>query len=189
MTLKFARSVWKLNFGTARRSIGSAKTSITSTRLAIAGRNGLLLCAEHRLGAGFSVVGHTWHRRLLGFDETGVTFRYKDYRRDDPDRQQVMTLFTDEFIRRFLLHVLPRGFHRIRHYGLLAGSARMDNLVQARRLLEAPVVEQPESDLPDDARPPCPYCGGRMIVIESFARWCQPRAPPASTLPIRELVP
>ena len=62
------------------------------------------------------------NRRLIAFDETGVTFRYKDYRRDDPERQQVMTLATDEFIRRFLLHVLPRGFHRIRHYGLLAGS-------------------------------------------------------------------
>lgn len=129
------------------------------------------------------------NRRLIAFDERGVTFRYKDYRRDDPERQQVMTLATEEFIRGFLLHVLPRGFHRIRHYGLLAGSARKDNLAQARRLLEAPVVEQPELDLPDDARPPCPCCGGRMIVIESFARWCQPRAPPAPTPPIRELVP
>jgi Putative transposase len=55
--------------------------------------------------------------RLLRFDEAGVTFRYKDYRRDGADRQQTMTLATDEFIRRFLLHVLPRGFHRIRHYG------------------------------------------------------------------------
>lgn len=129
------------------------------------------------------------NRRLIACDENGVTFRYKDYRRDDPERQQMMTLATDEFIRRFLLHVLPRGFHRIRHYGLLAGSARKDNLAQARQLLEAPVVEQPEPDLPDDARPPCPCCGGRMIVIETFARWCQPRAPPAPALPIRELVP
>ena len=62
--------------------------------------------------------------RLMAFDETGVTFRYKDYRRDGAGRQQFMTLAADEFIRRFLLHVLPRGFHRIRHYGLLAGSAR-----------------------------------------------------------------
>src|SRR5579862_8273333 len=64
------------------------------------------------------------NRRLIAFDETGVTFRYKDYRRDGADRQQVMTLASHEFIRRFLLHVLPRGFHRIRHYGLLAGATR-----------------------------------------------------------------
>ena len=129
------------------------------------------------------------NRRLIAFDETGVTFRYKDYRRDDPERQQVMTLATDEFIRRFLLHVLPRGFHRIRHYGLLAGSARKDNLAQARRLLAAPVADDTGSDETAEVSPPCPCCGGRMIVIESFARWCQPRAPPAPALPIRELVP
>lgn len=129
------------------------------------------------------------NRRLIGFDETGVTFRYKDYRRDASERQQVMTLATDEFIRRFLLHVLPRGFHRIRHYGLLAGSSRKDNLAQARRLLSAP---DPDAAVPDEVsevRPPCPCCGGRMIVIEVFARWCQPRAPPATITPARELEP
>ena len=68
------------------------------------------------------------NRRLIAFDESGVTFRYKDYRRDGAERQQAMTLAADEFIRRFLLHVLPRGFHRIRHYGLLAGSARKANI-------------------------------------------------------------
>jgi hypothetical protein len=72
------------------------------------------------------------NRRLLAFDKTGVTFRYKDYRRHDADRQRVMTLGTDEFIRRFLLHVLPRGFHRIRHYGLLASSARKASLPRVR---------------------------------------------------------
>jgi Putative transposase len=77
------------------------------------------------------------NRRLLAFDETGVTFRYKDYRRDGADRQQVMTLGGDEFIRRFLLHVLPRGFHRIRRYGLLASSARQVSLARARELLAA----------------------------------------------------
>jgi hypothetical protein len=129
------------------------------------------------------------NRRLIAFDERSVTFRYKDYRRDDAERQQVMTLAADEFIRRFLLHVLPRGFHRIRHYGLLAGSARRNNLAQARRLLAAPV---PDAVLPGDTtevRPPCPCCGGRMIVIEAFARWRQPRAPPMPTSPIRELLP
>jgi hypothetical protein len=129
------------------------------------------------------------NRRLLGFDETGVTFRYKDYRRDDPERQQVMTLAADEFIRRFLLHVLPRGFHRIRHYGLLAGSARKDSLAQARRLLAAPVPDEAGPDEVADVRPPCPCCGGRMVVIETFARWCQPRAPPVPTAPIRKFAP
>lgn len=71
------------------------------------------------------------NRRLITFDETVVTFRYTDYRRDDCDWRQNMTLAVDEFIRRFLLHVLPRGFHRIRHYGLLAGSTRKTSLARA----------------------------------------------------------
>jgi hypothetical protein len=119
------------------------------------------------------------NRRLLAFDETGVTFRYKDYRRDGGERQHVMTLATDEFIRRFLLHVLPRGFHRIRHYGLLASSARRTSLARARELLA--VAPPPDEDMakePLDARPPCPCCGGHMIIIETFARWSQPRTPP-----------
>jgi len=124
------------------------------------------------------------NRRILAFDETGVTFRYKDYRRDGADRQQVMTLGTAEFIRRFLLHLLPRGFHRIRHYGLLAGSARKASLARARELLA--VAPPPDDDVPEeplDARPPCPCCGGHMIIIETFARWSQPRAPPHGTTP------
>jgi hypothetical protein len=129
------------------------------------------------------------NRRVIAFDETGVTFRFKDYRRDGPERQRVMTLATDEFIRRFLLHVLPRGFHRIRHYGLLAGSARRECLERARRLLAvAPPVEDEPEEI-DDHRPPCPCCGGHMVVIETFARWHQPRAPPSAAAPIRELVP
>ena len=128
------------------------------------------------------------NRRLLGFDETGVTFRYKDYRRHDPDRQQVMTLATDEFIRRFLLHVLPRGFHRIRHYGLLAGASRKENLAQARRLLAVPPQADEAPGETVEVRPPCPCCGGRMIVIEVFARWRQPRAPPVQAAPARILV-
>jgi len=124
------------------------------------------------------------NRRLLAFDETGVTFRYKDYRRSAPERQQVMTLAADEFIRRFLLHVLPRGFHRIRHYGLLAGTARKASLALARELLAvAPPPNDDTSEEPLDTRPPCPCCGGRMIVIETFARWRQPRAPPDASAP------
>jgi hypothetical protein len=128
--------------------------------------------------------------RLISFDKSGVTFRYKDYRRDGADRQQVMTVATDEFIRRFLLHVLPRGFHRMRHYGLLAGSARKAGLALARELLN--VTAPPETDTSEesaDFRPPCPCCGGRMIVIETFERWRQPRGPPDKTSPNRETVP
>jgi hypothetical protein len=127
------------------------------------------------------------NRRLISFDESGVTFRYKDYRRHGPERQQIMTLAADEFIRRFLLHVLPRGFHRIRHYGLLASSTRKANLELARKLLGAtppPAVDAPAE--PTDARPPCPCCGGQMVVIETFERWCQPRAPPAPAPSNRE---
>ena len=118
--------------------------------------------------------------RLIGFDETGVTFRYKDYRRGGAERQQMMTLSADEFIRRFLIHVLPRGFHRIRHYGLLASSTHKDAMALARKLLDvAAPVEELEPDEPSDSRPPCPCCGGHMTIIETFVRWCQPRAPPA----------
>jgi hypothetical protein len=121
------------------------------------------------------------NRRLISFDESGVSFRYKDYRRASADRQQVMTLAADEFIRRFLLHVLPRGFHRIRHYGLLAGAARKASLALARELLD--VAPPPDEDTPEqplDPRPPCPCCGARMVVIETFACWSQPRAPPSA---------
>jgi hypothetical protein len=127
------------------------------------------------------------NRRLITFDETGVSFRYKDYRRGEADRQQVMTLAADEFIRRFLIHVLPRGFHRIRHYGLLAGSTRKASLALARELLD--VASPPDVDTPgepEDFRPPCRCCGGRMTIIETFERWKQPRGPPHATATNRE---
>jgi hypothetical protein len=128
--------------------------------------------------------------RLSRFDENGVTFRYKDYRRSGADRQQVTTLATDEFIRRFLLHVLPRGFHRIRHYGLLAGAFRKTNLDRARQLLAVapPALDNPSAE-PDNFRPPCPCCGGRMIVIETFERRKQPRGPPDARTTNRETAP
>jgi Putative transposase/Transposase zinc-binding domain len=129
------------------------------------------------------------NRRLIAFDRQGVTLRYKDYRRDGPERQRVMTLSADEFIRRFLAHVLPRGFHRIRHYGLLAASSRKTSIALARQLLNvAPPPDDADVIEPVDVRPPCPCCGGHMIVIEALERWQQPRAPPASPEPIRELV-
>jgi len=119
--------------------------------------------------------------RIIRFDEDGVTFRYKDYRRDGAERQQVMTLAADEFIRRFLLHDLPKGFHRIRHYGLLAGGTRKDNLERARQLLAvAPSAADDIPAEPPDARPPCPCCGGHMVIVEVFERRYQPRAPPSS---------
>jgi hypothetical protein len=122
--------------------------------------------------------------RLLRFDETGVTFRYKDYRRGGADRQQVMTLTADEFIRRFLLHALPKGFHRIRHYGLLASGTRKESLERARRLLAvAPPAADNVAVEPQPKLPPCPCCGGHMIMIEIVERRYRPRAPPSSVSP------
>ena len=121
--------------------------------------------------------------RLIACDRAGVTFRWKDYRAEGRDRQKVMTLATAEFIRRFLIHVLPSGFHRIRHYGLLASGTRADNIANARRLLDVP-AEQHEAG--DDSRAedaelshPCPCCGGRMVIIETFQRGSSPRYRPA----------
>ena len=120
--------------------------------------------------------------RLLRFDADGVTFRYKNYREAGTARQQIMTLAADEFIRRFLLHALPRGFHRIRHYGLLASARRKDHLERARRLLN--VAPAPADDPPAEleAPPLCPCCGGTMVIIEVFERRYQPRAPPPPSL-------
>jgi Putative transposase len=117
--------------------------------------------------------------RLIAFDSADVTFRYKDYRRSGPQRQQLMTLDAHEFMRRFLLHVLPQGFHRIRHYGLFASVTRKANIARVRELLA--VVAPPEAivtEEPPDLLPPCPCCGGRMRIIETFERWMEPRAPP-----------
>jgi hypothetical protein len=118
--------------------------------------------------------------RLIADDQRGVTFHYKDYRADGLARRKVMTLATDEFIRRFLLHILPRGFHRIRHYGLFASTGRAGNISRLRELLgSAPPAEAsatPSQDEPaETVLPPCPCCGGRMIVIEFFERGMQPR--------------
>jgi hypothetical protein len=95
-----------------------------------------------------------------------------------------MTLQVDEFIRRFLLHVLPKGFHRIRHYGLLASGGRKANVARARELLAVPVIKATTaSDEPSDPRPSCPCCGGRMVVIEIFEPTFRARAPPRLRLP------
>jgi hypothetical protein len=126
--------------------------------------------------------------RLIACDRSGVTFRWKDYRAEGRDRQKVMTLTTGEFIRRFLIHVLPSGFHRIRHYGLLASGTRADNIARARRLLDVAAAQpqagdtdHAEANEPKSPEHLCPCCGGRMIVIETFQRGSSPRYPPAAS--------
>ena len=125
------------------------------------------------------------NRRLVAADDGGVSFRWKDYRIEGPDRWKTMTLTPHEFIRRFLIHVLPGGFHRIRHYGLLASGTRAANIARARELLAVPVrseqpdtPETPAADQPRMLPRPCTCCGGRMFIIETFARGCQPKHRP-----------
>jgi hypothetical protein len=124
--------------------------------------------------------------RLIACDADGVSFRWKDYRHKGRQRSKVMRLSVDEFIRRFLLHVLPDGFHRIRHYGLFGNGVRQANLARARTLLavaEKPMADAPAPDAPIEPSRCCPCCGGRMILIEWFARGCAPH--PAPSHPIR----
>jgi hypothetical protein len=129
--------------------------------------------------------------RLISLDHAGVTFKWKDYRAKGRDRAKVITLATDEFIRRFLIHVLPTGFHRIRHYGMFASHKRGENIARARELLNSP-DPQAETTNPDAANAdeppalahPCPCCGGRMIIIETFRRGCSPRTHPTSSIRI-----
>ena len=131
--------------------------------------------------------------RLLKFNDQGVTFKWKDYRSKQRFRHKAMTLSTGEFIRRFLIHVLPSGFHRIRHYGLLANSGRRDNLKRARELLLDQTdededngnsvidsVESKSNETPEPLQATylCPDCGGLMVIIECFERGQLPRAPP-----------
>jgi Putative transposase/Transposase zinc-binding domain len=130
------------------------------------------------------------NRRLIALDDAGVTFKWKDYRTKGRERAKVMTLAIDEFIRRFLIHVLPGGFHRIRHYGLLASGTRAESIARARELLNAsaPKDSDADADPSDGASHPCPCCGGRMIIIETFEPGSTPRyrptAPPTSMIRI-----
>jgi len=125
--------------------------------------------------------------RLIALHEAGVTFKWKDYRINGRDRLKTMTLDAAEFIRRFLLHVLPSGFHRIRHYGLFAGTVRASSIERARQLLAAP--ERPPAEADTDAETPsparrCPCCGGRMIVVDIFEGARPERSPPPSRIRI-----
>jgi ssDNA-binding Zn-finger/Zn-ribbon topoisomerase 1 len=133
------------------------------------------------------------NRRLIACDDNGVTFKWKDYRLEGPERYKVMTLAMHEFIRRFLIHVLPAGFHRIRYYGLFASSKRADNIARARELLAVPLLPidaikaaSIDANEPQTPKHPCPCCGGRMIIIETFQRGSSPRyRPTAPTVAIR----
>ena len=130
--------------------------------------------------------------RLMALDERGVTFRWKDYRAKGRYRYRPMTLDADEFIRRFLLHVLPLRFHRIRHYGLIANAGRKDNLARARELLMEASAANDDAVVPHSEGSTdvvdhevaaqttyvCPDCGAPMIVIDTFMRGQLPRAPP-----------
>ena len=125
------------------------------------------------------------NRRLVAADDAGVSFRWKDYRIEGPGRWKTMTLTPHEFIRRFLMHVLPKGFHRIRHYGLFASGHRAANIARMRELLAVPARAEPPDtpaaaaiDEPRMLPRPCPGCGGRMFIIETFAPGCQPKHRP-----------
>jgi hypothetical protein len=123
--------------------------------------------------------------RLIRVENGAVTFTCKDYRLDGAERYKSMSLPVHEFIRRFLMHVLPKRFHRIRHYGLFANGNRVANIARARELLNVqPTAEAGEAETAADgdganatARP-CGCCGGRMIIIEVFEAGCQPKHRP-----------
>ena len=117
------------------------------------------------------------NRRLVAADDDAIAFRWKDYRTNGPGRWKTMRLHPHEFIRRFLLHVLPKGFHRIRHYGLFASANRAESIATARALLNvAPPAADPQEqpdvapDSPCVLPCPCPRCGARMIVSDFRAR-------------------
>ena len=133
-----------------------------------------------------------WHRvaisnrRPVALNDKGITFKWKDYRLEGRERYAVMTLDTHEFIRRFLMHVLPQGFHRIRYYGLLTSPTRANNIARIRELLAVPLIPidaikaaHTKSKEPNPPEHPCPCCGGRMRIIEIFKRGETPRNQPS----------
>jgi hypothetical protein len=130
------------------------------------------------------------NRRLIAYDDKDVTFKCKDYRLDGPARYKVMTLTAHEFIRRFLMHVLPAGFHRIRYYGLLASGQRSDNVARARELLTLPILPidaiKAATDSTEQSQAQsraCPCCGGAMLIIERFERGATPHYRPSAPKP------
>jgi hypothetical protein len=180
------------------RRKGPIGRSSAGARLAALRKVGWVVYAKRPFGGPEAVLAYLsryTHRiaiansRLLAFDGERVTFKWKDYRAKADARYKLMTLDADEFIRRFLIHVLPDGFHRIRHYRLFANANRAANIALARRLLGAP-DPAPSSSESDDAdsgqkeeqRNTCPSCGGRMVIIETFEPGCQPRHWPTSSI-------
>jgi hypothetical protein len=128
------------------------------------------------------------NQRLVELRDGRVSFRYKDYAAGQ--KAKVVTLSTTEFIRRFLMHVLPQGFHRIRYYGFLTCQTRVKNLARIRELLKNPIIPidaiKAASAKPEDPKSseyPCPCCGGRMRVIETFLRGQQPKNRPTPIRP------
>jgi predicted Zn-ribbon and HTH transcriptional regulator len=174
---------------------GLADASVFATWLAPFRKSEWVVYAKPPFGGPEAVLAYLsryTHRvaisntRLVSANADTVAFRWKDYRIKQGDRQKVMRLTTSEFIRRFLIHILPHGFHRIRHYGLLASSTRKANITKIRALLCVQKSEQvaaPETEheiVPFTLREPCPCCGGAMRIIEIFRRGQKPmsRAPP-----------
>ena len=137
------------------------------------------------------------NKRLVGIDEKGVTFTFKDYRIEGPGRYKTMTVAPLEFIRRFMLHVLPKGFHRIRHYGLFAACrTKAATIERARELIRLAVPMTPPAKLedpadeattaaPDKPEHPCPSCGGRMVIIETFEAGSTPRHRASAPIAVR----
>lgn len=167
-----------------------AEAQSFATYLAPLRKTELVVCAKRPFGGPEALLAYLsryTHRvaiansHLIACDARGLTFKWKDFRSEGRDRYKQMTLATDEFIRRFLIHVLPKGVHRIRHYGLFAKGACDDNIARARELLAVAKPEgQPTNAAADANKPSCPCCGGRMIIIEVFARGCTPRHRPTA---------
>jgi hypothetical protein len=186
----------RLEFFAAQAAL--AEPAAFKTRLAALRKVKWVVYAKRPFGGPDAVLAYLsryTHRiaiansRLVAFDGERVIFKWKDYRAKAGARYKLMTLDADEFIRRFLIHVLPSGFHRIRHYGLLANANRADNIALARQLLGVPdpAPTSGESDGADDGQQEdqwntCPCCGGRMVIIEIFEPGCQPRLWPTPSI-------
>ncbi len=182
--LKAAHAAGKLAFFGAHAALANAKAF--AAFLAPLRKTRWFVYSKRPLGGPKAVLSYLArythrvaisNRRLLGADDRGVTFKVKDYRVEGPGRYTTMTLATHEFIRRFLMHVLPKGLHRIRHYGLLAGG----NRARMRELLG---MAAPAAATPEAHTQLCPCCGGRMRIIEVFQPGAMPsaRASPASAV-------
>src|SRR5215472_14091619 len=175
-----------------------AKPAAFKAGLAALRKIGWVVYAKRPFGGSDAVLAYLsryTHRvaiansRLVAFDGKRVTFKWKDYRAKLDARYKLMTLDADEFIRRFLIHVLPDGFHRIRHYGLFANANRAANIALARRLLgapdPAPTTEETggaEAAQADEEWNTCPCCGGRMVIVEIFEPGCRPRLWPVPAI-------